>query len=135
MIIDKQTLLSDGQAVTVTAASTNSYDFGAAADEVQTLNEKGQLQIMAQTGTDFAGGTSMSLAIQTDDSSTFASATTLFTTAAIAQAALVDGYKFYVATLPRIKERYLRAYFTVVGTMSAGTVHVGLGLDKQSNGR
>lgn len=135
MYIDKETLLSDNQAITTTAASENIYSFGDDDSTVQTLNEKGQLKVLAKVGTTFVGsGATLKLTLQSDDSSTFASALTLYESAAIAVGTLASGYAFNVSGLPRIKERYLRAYFTVSGTFTAGKVHVGLVLDEQTNG-
>jgi len=133
MILDKQNLLSDDQAVTVTAASENIIDLGNDAAEIQALNEKGKLEVLAQVTEAFTGATNMKVGIQTSDSSTFSSATTLLETAEIAEASLVAGYQFKFGGLPVINEQYLRLYYTVTGTHSAGTIVAGLVLDRQTN--
>lgn len=133
MIIDKETLFSDDQAVTVTAASSNIIDLGNDDSLLQSLNEKGMLEILAQVTTAFAGGTSLSVTLQSDNDSAFGSPTSIMVTAAIATAALVAGYQFRLGKLPRIDEQYVRLYYTVVGTMSAGKILAGLILDRQTN--
>lgn len=134
MILDYENLFSNDQAITVTAAPTNVIDLGDDDSAVQALNQKGELDVFCQVTTAFAGGTSLQVALQSDDDEAFGSATTIMTSAAIATASLVAGYQFKFGKLPRINERYIRLYYTVVGTMSAGKVVAGLVLDTQTNG-
>jgi len=136
MILDSTLLLSDDQAITVTANSTNIIDLGNDDALVQALNEKGgeHLKFFAQVTTAFAGGTSVALKLTTDDSSTFASETTIYESAAVATASLVAGYQFKLPALPPINEQYLRATYTVVGTHTAGNITAGLVMDVQTNG-
>lgn len=135
MIFDKENLFSEDQAVTTTAASTNVIDLGADDSAVQTNNEKGMIEILVQVTTAFAGGTSLQVTLQTDTDVAFGSAASLQATAAIATASLTAGYQFAIIRLPRSAvERYIRLYYTVVGTMSAGAVFAGLVLDVQTNG-
>lgn len=131
MILDKQNLFSEDQAVTVSAASTNVIDLGTDASETPTPNLKDAM-LFAQVTTAFADGTSMSVALQTDSDEAFGSAETIFTSAAIATSALVAGYQFKLGSLPEGLERYVRLYYTVDGTMTAGEVMAGLVLDKQT---
>ena len=133
MILDKENLFSDDQAITVTADATNVIDLGNDDAKVQALNEKGDVKILCQVTTAFAGGTSIAAVVKSDDSSTMASATTLITTAAINTASLVAGYQFTVSGLPLINEQYLGMSFTVVGTMSAGAITAGIVRDLQTN--
>lgn len=135
MLLDSTLLLSDDQAITTTAASTNKIDLGNDNAAVQPLNEKGEITLLCQVTEDFAGGTSLQVAVRTDDDSAFGSPTTLFTSAAIATASLVAGYQFPVTVkLPRINEQYLDVNYVVVGTHTAGKMTTGLVLDVQSNG-
>lgn len=133
MITDKENLFSEDQAVTVSAASTNVIDLGNDASEIQALNEKGHVELFVQVTTAFASGTSLKVTLQSDDDEAFGSATTLLDTAAIATASLVAGYQFKFGSLPQINEQYLRLYYTVVGTMSAGKIFAGLVVDRQTN--
>lgn len=136
MYLDKQNTLSDSQAVTVTAASTNIIDLGNDDAAVQPLNEKGDIDLLIQVVTAFTadGSATLVVAIQTDDDVGFGSPTTLYTSAAIAVADLVAGYKVPIPGLPEINEQYLRAYYTVAtGPMTAGAIYAGLTLDRQTN--
>jgi hypothetical protein len=133
MILDKQNMFSEDQAVTVTADSTNIIDLGNDGSEVIALNEKGGVELLAQVTTAFAGGTSLKASLVTSDSSTFSSSTTVSESAVVLTAALVQGYKFRFASLPEINEQYAKLVYTVDGTMSAGNVVSALVLDKQTN--
>lgn len=135
MIFDKQNLFSEDQAVTVTANSSNVIDLGNDSSKVQALNSKGELEVVAQVTTAFAGGTSLKVSLQSDDDEAFGSPTTVLETAAIALADLDAGYNFKLGKLPDINEQYLRLVYTVVGTMSGGKVFAGLNLDRQTNSR
>lgn len=133
MIIDKQNLFSEDQALTTTVASTNVVDLGADDSKIQDLNEKGLLEVLCQVTTALTGGTSVKATLQEDDAVGFGTATTVVETAAIAAASLVAGYKFKFGKLPKISKRYLRINFTIVGTFSAGNVFAALVLDDQSH--
>lgn len=135
MILDKQNMFSDGQALTDTSgASTNVINLGNDDAYVQALNEKGDLAIFCQVDTEFAGGTSIKVSVQTDDDESFGSALTIHETAAIGVATLKQGYNFKINGLPPINEQYIRLYYTVAGTFTAGKLNAGLVLDKQTNG-
>jgi len=128
MILDKQNLFSDDQAVTVTADSTNVIDLGTAG-----LGKGEPVRLIAQVTTTFTGGTSLKASLVTSDSSTFNGATTLVETAAIARATLVAGYEFGLGGfMPEEIKRYNKLVYTVVGTMTAGTITAGFLLDKQN---
>ena len=133
MILDKQNLFSDDQAVTASAASTNVIDLGDNASEIQELIEK-NAEIFCQVTVDFATLTSLKVTVQTDDDEAFGSPTTVLETAAIAAASLVAGYKFNVGRiLPLITEQYVRLYFTVAGSdATAGKIAAGLIVNTQT---
>jgi hypothetical protein len=133
MIIDYQNLFSNDQAITVSAASTNVIDLGNDSARVKALNEKGEIEFLAQVTTAFDGGTSIAVAVQSDDDEAFGSPTTVVTSAAVATASLVAGYQFKIAVAANlINEQYARLYYTVVGTMSAGKVLSAIVLDRQT---
>lgn len=128
MILDKQNLFSDDQAVTVTADSTNVIDLG-----IAELGKGEPVRLFAQVTTTFDGGTSIQASLMTSDSSTFNGATTLVETAAIAEASLLAGYEFGLGGfMPEEIKRYNKLVYTVVGTMTAGTITAGFLLDKQN---
>lgn len=134
MILDKENLFSEDQAITVTAVSTNVIDLGADHARVQLNNEK-PADVFVQVTTAFASGTSVKATLQADDDEAFGSAVTVAETAAIATAALVAGYQFKLGRLPRLgtaDKRYLRMNYTVVGTFDAGKVVAGLVFDRQT---
>lgn len=135
MILDYQNLFSSDQEVHATAASTNVIDLGADDDAVQDNNSKGDIEILVQVTETYVGGTSVAVALQTDTDSAFGTAVTLQSTAAIAVASLVAGYQFAIIRLPRAAvSRYIRLYYTVVGSPTAGMITAGLVLDVQTNG-
>lgn len=137
-IIDSQLLLSENQAVTATAASTNVIDFGATGTPVRSsvaLDRdlgKSEVELTAQVTADFTGLTSLALAIQVSaDNSTY---TDVYNSGAIVLASLKKGYQFKIGCLPLgSNKRYMRAYFTVVGTGTGGTLTVAVGTYPQIN--
>lgn len=141
MIFDKQTQFSAAQAITASAASTNVIDLLAAGipygDDAALARDQGlfNIPLLIQVVTAFATLTSLKVAVQTDDNSSFTSATTVLETEAIAAASLVAGYQFNIDRVPlKTTERYVRLYFTVAGTnASAGAVTAGITAANQNN--
>jgi len=142
MIVSKQSLLSDAQAITASAASTNYYDFGApgtafghasALAPDQGLAPK--IPVRIQVTTAFATLTSLKVAVQVDDNTSFSSATTVLETEAIAAASLIAGYVFNIDSVPlKTNERYMRFYYTVAGSdATAGVITAGVVLANQTN--
>jgi hypothetical protein len=125
MLFDTQALLSDTQAVTTTANSTNTYDAGVARD---LLAGEGLFLVVQVTEAFTAGGAAtLTVALQTDDNSSFSSATTLFTSPAIGLSSLTLGARPVQIRVPSGAERYLRLSYTVgTGPMTAGKVTAGL---------
>lgn len=134
MILDYENLLSNDQAITDTdGASTNYIDLGDNDASVPTPNDmKGKCQILCQVTEAFVGGDSLEVKVQTDDDSAFGSATTIASSGAIATASLVLGYQFYIDVPLETAEQYLRLYYDVTGTMSAGKITAGIVVDKQT---
>lgn len=134
MILDKENLFSEDQAITVTAVSTNVIDLGADNARVQLNNEK-NVDVLVQVTEAFASGTSVKATLQADDDEAFGSAVTVVESAVIAAAALVAGYQFKIGALPRLgsaDKRYLRMNYTVVGTFTTGKITAGLVFDRQT---
>lgn len=124
MILDKENVLSDDQAVTASAASSNYMVLQSVAGKDSAVGNPGDL--LVQVTEAFAGGTSIAASIQTDDDAAFGSAVTLNQSPAIATASLVAGYRFPIALPKEGLKKYLRVYYTVVGTMSAGKIFAGI---------
>lgn len=131
---------ASGQAITASAASTEYIDLGATGTPApghttalkRDIGRGNPVNIRVQVTEAFATLTSLKVAIQTDDNSSFSSAATVLETEAIAVADLVAGYVFNLQWIPRnTDERYLRLYFTVAGSSAttgkifAGVVQAG----------
>lgn len=120
MIIDAQNEFSDGQALTSTAASTNLIDLGADRN-IGVGEPMGVLLLVDVAADDGNADETYSVAVQTDDNSSFSSATTIGTiTITRGDAA---GTK-YVFALPKdtSMERYIRLNYTLGGTSPSVTV-------------
>jgi len=141
MILDKQNLLSDDQAVTASAASTNIIDLGAVGSNVAGtppvphLKAGTAARLRVQVTTAFATLTSLQASVQVDTVEAFSSPTTILAGEDIAQASLVAGAVLLDVAIPaEVDERYLRVYYTVTGTnASAGAVTAGITFDHQVN--
>ena len=119
--VDAQTLLSDAQALTATAVSTNYINLGAA----QTYLGTGEPMAVLITVDVAAGGTSPTLiaTLQSDDNTSFSSAATVAVSPTFAGATLVAGYQF-ILPIPvgTATEQYIRLSYTVGGTTPTVTV-------------
>jgi hypothetical protein len=124
MILDKQNLFSDDQAITASAASTNVIDIGGAGGTIPGTSttigtDKGPgepLEVLCQVTGTFSTCTSVKVSVQTDSDEAFGTVATLLDTAAIGVSTLVAGYKFRIA-IPRVGlSRYIRLYYTVAGS-------------------
>lgn len=121
MITDKLLRVSDGQAVTTTAVSTDTVDLSQARD----IGEGKTLYMHFAVGTAFAGGTSTNFEVITSDSADLSNPVVIGASGAIATASLTAGKRTAVKFNPQIGsngKRYIGARYTVVGTNTAGTV-------------
>lgn len=126
MILDSQLLLSDAQAITVSANSSNVIDsLGAAAVPGVPVTPIG---IFARVMTAFAGGTSLGIAVvSADDAALTVNAVKHFDTGAIPVASLTAKSTPLAMRLPPQKMRkYVGLVYTVVGVMSAGAITAGI---------
>lgn len=116
MFIDRNLQVSNEQAVTSSAASTDVIDFGQASPDA------GIADLYAVITTDEAatasGSATVTFSVQDSaDNSTFAD---VAVTAAIGKATLVAGFQ-HVIPLPTKLRRYCRLYYTVAtGPLTAG---------------
>lgn len=116
MFIDKRLQVSADQALTATAASTDVVDLSS--DRDIGPGKPMWLVVVAKTG---LGGTSPTIAvsIETDDNSSFSSATSLISTATLT--AFATGQRI-VLPMAFANERYIRAKYTMGGTSPTATV-------------
>src|SRR5690554_435178 len=111
MILDRENLFSNKQAITATANSTDMIDLGA---NNRHIGVGFPLGLLVQAVEDFADATSVTFKLQTDDDESFGSAVDLveFT---VSVADLVAGWKSPVLHAPRGTKRYLRMRYEVTG--------------------
>ena len=124
MRLDSQLLFSDNQAVTTTAASTNVVKI--ANGDLKEVAFGNKLPLLIQVTEDFAGCTSITASVETSATEDFSSSSTLISTAAIAVASLVAGYKFPIGEVPAGNKGYLRLKYSVSGTATAGKITAGI---------
>jgi len=119
MIYDNQLKFSDGQAVTVTAASTNVADLELGHGQYGEGYPVFAKVVVGETFTAAGAGT---LAISLQDSADDSSFANIASTATLALADLKAGNQFDLA-LPKTHRRYLRMNYVVgTGPMTAGKV-------------
>ena len=123
MLLDAQSLFSDNQAITATAASTNVVKFG--------KGEFTYVPLLIQVTQNFATLTSLTVKVQTSVDESFTNAVDL-TSSTVAVANLKTGYVFPINYLPKGNLGYIRIYYTVTGSnATAGKITAGVvaGLD------
>jgi hypothetical protein len=127
MLLDAQLLFSDGQAVTTTANSTNVIDLLSNRDIG--AGEDLWLVVVVTEAATAAGAATVTFTMETDDNISFSSATTIYTSPAIAKTALTLGARAIGVKVPRYTERYLRLAYTVAtGPLTAGKFTAGITL-------
>lgn len=125
MILDKQLLLSDEQAITADADSENVVDLSVASRDIGAGR---QLYVVVIVDETFAGGTS--LAIQLETGSTTALGTIISITDTFLQAVLTAGRAPIVIPIPPgIAEQYIGLHYDDTGEFTAGKVTAFIALD------
>lgn len=121
MITDKLLRVSEDQAITTTAVSTNTIDLGTARD----IGEGKTLYMYFTVTAAMVGGTSIDFEIVNDDNAALSSPAVIGSSGAIATSDLGVGATVAVKFNPQIGstgQRYVGARYTVAGTYTAGTV-------------
>lgn len=133
MIFDQQTLLSDNQAITADAASTNVIDLGGI---VRDIGKGNPIPLRIQVTENFNNLTSMTFALQVDDNEAFSSPKTVWVSGSILLAQLRAGFVVIPEYIPRgTDERYMRLYYDITGTApGTGRITAGVVMGAQSNG-
>ena len=118
MILDKSLMFSDSQAFTGSAASSNVIDLG----KGDLGNSPMELIVLMEAPiVRAAGDCNMTVALQTDDNSSFTSATNL-ATATYAKADTAAGTELLKIKVPVGAERYLRVNYTFDNAPDSGTI-------------
>ncbi|WP_026793135.1 Bbp16 family capsid cement protein [Pleomorphomonas oryzae] len=137
MILDNQAMFSDAQAITATAASTNTIDFGPISPRTKNLDfGKGdEVGLLVQVVEDFNNLTSLQIDLELDSTTTFTPDKTL-PLGIYTLAQLKAGMQIYEDDLPRgITLQYGRLKYTVTGTApTTGKITAGIVAGVQSNG-
>ncbi len=129
MLFDAKLLMSNAQAITASAASTDIIDRGDSKD----VGRAGDIPLVIQVVEPFNTLTSLTIDLQTDDSSGFGAARSLYQIV-VPLADLKLGYQTPVITLPQKTKRYLRVNYTVTGTApTTGKITAGVVAGVQTN--
>lgn len=139
MIFDKTTLLSDAQAITATAPSTNVINLGPVATGlVRDIGKGKQIPLLIQVLEQFAaaGAGTLTITLEVDNDEAFGSPKVVWTSPAIGKATLKPGYQIIPEYIPRgTDELFMRLNYTVAtGPMTAGKITAGVTMGNQSNG-
>lgn len=116
MLLDQSVIFSDRQVLTATASSANTLDLAAAGNAVP-----GSLYVVARLDESLNGATGLTVALQTADTADFSNAKELVSVAFGAEH-LAGAGELFRLPFPLGAKRYVRAYYTVAGTPSAGKV-------------
>ena len=121
MITDSLLRVSEDQALTTTAVSTNTVDLSVARD----MGEGTTLYMNFAVTEALANGTSVTFEVITSASANLGTPTVIGSSAAIVTASLTLGKNIVVTLNPSIAgkgQRYLGARYTIAGTFNAGKV-------------
>lgn len=121
MLLDLETLFSDAQAITTSAASTNIVKMANTEHNMPEVAFGTPMPLIIQVVEDFAGATSVAASIQTSAAEDFSSPKTLVSSGDIPIADLKTGYKFPINYIPKGNLGYMRVYYDVKGASGAGT--------------
>lgn len=130
MLFDAKLLLSNKQAITATAASTDVIDTGQTKD----VGKGGDIPLCIQVTEAFNNLTSLTIEIQTATDSAFTTPISL-AQMVIPAVSLKAGYQAPIITIPQGMKRYIRLNYTVTGTApTTGRVMAGIVAGVQTNG-
>lgn len=121
MITDKLLRVSEDQALTTTAVSTNTIDLSVARD----VGEGTALYMNFAVTTALANGTSVTFEVVSSANANLGTPTVIGSSNAVLTAALTVGKNVVVRINPDIAgkgQRYLGARYTIAGTFNAGKV-------------
>lgn len=129
MILDKLLELSDKQAITTSAKSTNKIDFSQKHPNLG-LNAV-QMYAVATVNENFAGLTNLRISLEHSDTET-GSFSAVSQSDVIPLASLKVGNQFIIP-MPVTHKRYMQAAYTVTGTATSGKLSLHLTTGLQMN--
>lgn len=121
MILDNENKLSDAQAFTATAVSTNAVDLGLANNQAGTGEEIG-IAVNVEVAADFTSANETYEFQAVSDDAAALSSTTLLASITIAAATLIAGYSFFIPIPPGVSERYIGLRLVLAGTTPSITL-------------
>lgn len=136
MIFDKQTELSNAQAITSgTANSTNVLNLGPQSWAGNSVGDESDMEIVFIADTTFVGGTSLEIQLVSADSADLATALVIHDKSdALLPADLVAGS--VIRFRPRLAidtKQYCAVRYVATGTFSAGNISARMTADRQTN--
>ena len=132
MILDKLQMFSEAQAVTASAASTDTLDLAPLKGNRRDIGIGYPLEFWALVNTTATAAGAATLQLQTSpDNTTW---TTIYDSGALALSALTVGKRIVSAKVPAGVLRYLRVNYSVgTGPLTAGAFTSGINLDVDAN--
>lgn len=143
MIIDNQSLFSDGQAITATAGSTNVLDTGLAGTPVnhtvpleKDIGKSRELPVVVTVTEAFNNLTSLEVQVQVDGDVAFGSAQTIASRVYLLAELTLGARLAFPAEVPEgANERYLRLRYVVTGVApTTGKVFAGIVAGRHTQG-
>ena len=129
--VDNNLVMSDAQALTVTAVSTKSIDTQTA---LRNLGSGEEIDLVVTIPTTMTAGGAATLTTSLQDSADNTAFVDVVLGPAVAVASLVAGFEVLRITLPRTLRRYIAMNYTVAtGPMTAGSITAYLTDDRQDN--
>lgn len=137
MILDRENLFSNAQAVTVTAKSTDTVDLGPRSHARNSQGQENGLEIFAHVNTTFtaAGAGTLTIELRSSQNSDMSSPVVHGRSDTLALADLVAGNRIrFVPRLPIDAGRYFDLnYVVATGPMTAGAITAGIVASRQTN--
>jgi hypothetical protein len=142
MIVDNTLVLSDGQAITATARSTNVIDIGAtgtaagaAAALSRDIGKANEIPMIFEVTQAFNNLTSLKISLESDDNAAFSSTREIASRTYLLAELTLGAILTFPAEIPEgTNEQYLSAYYTVTGTApTTGKIFAGVVAGRQNN--
>lgn len=129
--LDLQALLSDAQAYTATAVSTNAYDTKTATNDIG-VGEPICVVFSIDVAADFTTGDETYVFTVISSAASALSAPTVLATRTLLATTLVAGYKFFLPIPGGKTQRWIGTSLTLAGTTPSVTVTAGIKAQKEA---